>query len=94
MSTKHKWHVVTPTANPHGTKVYLDDEEFELPLREIHISIIAGEPVTITTVAFPHRGLDALLTFSEENPLAVDITWPLCPHCGKLYNEEKSANSS
>ena len=91
MTREHKWRVVMPTLDVSEGHIYLDDEEFELPVTRMNISLVAGELVRITATVIP-RGLDALLTFSEENPLAVEVHWPQCPHCGKYYNEEH-ANS-
>lgn len=88
MTKEHKWHVVIPgpICTPEG-KVYLDDEEVSLPLTGMDIRMRINEPVEITAIVLPLRGLDALLTFSEENPLVVNVYWPKCPHCGKFYDD-------
>lgn len=87
MTKDHKWHIVVPTYSANDCEIYLNDEKFELPVTRMNVDITAGEPVRVTAVTIPRR-LDALLTFSEENPLVVEIHWPQCPHCGKFYDKE------
>lgn len=70
-----------------SAKIYLDEETTGIPVTEMIIHCKAGQPTMIHASIIP-SGLDALVAFSEENPLAVDIKWPQCPHCGRLYDDD------
>ena len=89
---KFAWVVNMPNINGHDTEIYLmqDDQKITMSATSMNIDLTAPGLAQIHLSVIP-RELEALIAFSEKNPTVIDVHWPLCPHCGMLYNETSAA---
>ena len=89
---KFAWIVNMPDITGANGEIHLmhGDQKIAVLATDMDISLSARYPSKIHLSVIP-RELEALIAFSEKNPTVIDVHWPLCPHCGMLYNETSTA---